>query len=182
MKKNSFKNLTKPLYLLFFLVSSLVVFGQVDTKNKAKSDFWNHVQFGGGFGLGIGSGYTDVLVAPSAIYNFNDYFSLGTGLQGSVVSQTGVYSSSIYGASIIGIANPAEQVQVSLELEQVRVNTTFRNTPSGTLKDNFWNTGLYVGLGYRMENVTIGFRYNLLFDKDKSVYSDALMPFIRVYF
>ena len=71
---------------------------------------------------------------------------------------------------------------MSLEVEQVRVNNTFRNPTKGTLKDNFWNTGLFIGAGYRMENVTVGMRYNLLFNKDKNVYSDALMPFIRVYF
>jgi hypothetical protein len=47
---------------------------------------------------------------------------------------------------------------------------------------NYWNTALYVGAGYRNGNVTLGARYNLLFDKDKSIYSDALMPFVRFYF
>ena len=50
------------------------------------------------------------------------------------------------------------------------------------ISDNFWNTGLFLGAGYRMENVTIGARYNVLFQEDKGVYGDALMPFVRVYF
>jgi hypothetical protein len=33
-----------------------------------------------------------------------------------------------------------------------------------------------------MENVTIGARYNVLFDKDKNVYGEAFMPFVRVFF
>jgi hypothetical protein len=36
-----------------------------------------NVQFGGGIGLGFGSGFTDISVAPSAIYNFNEYVALG---------------------------------------------------------------------------------------------------------
>jgi long-subunit fatty acid transport protein len=154
----------------------------MDTTERHKSDFWKHVQFGGGFGLGIGSGFTDVTLAPSGIYNLNRYVSIGAGLQGSLISQKDLYSSAIYGINVLTLFNPAEEVQISLEVEQVRVNNTFRNTTKGTLKDNFWNTGLFVGAGYRMENVTIGMRYNLLFNKDKNVYSDALMPFIRIYF
>ena len=140
------------------------------------------MQFGGGFGISIGSGFTDVTLAPSGIYNFNDYISIGAGLQGSIVSQKDYYSSGIYGVSVLTLFNPVEEIQISLEVEQVRVNNTFRNPTTGTIKENFWNTGLFVGAGYRMENVTVGMRYNLLFNKDKNVYSDALMPFIRVYF
>ena len=182
MKTNSIKNLTMLLSILFFIGLSFCVHGQKSDLKTQKSDFWNHVRLGGGFGLSLGTGYTDITIAPSAIYNFNHFVSLGAGLQGSIVSQRDYYSSGIYGANIITLFNPIEEAQLSLELEQVRVNNTYRNPTTGTLKDNFWNTGLFVGAGYRMDNVTVGMRYNLLFNKDKNVYSDALMPFIRVYF
>jgi long-subunit fatty acid transport protein len=182
MGKNSVKILSKTLTLLIFIGAFSKSYGQTQQDVKPKSDFWNHVQFGGGFGIGLGSGYTDVTLAPSAIYNLNDYISIGAGLQGSIVSQKDFYSSAIYGVNVITLFNPVEEVQLSIELEQVRVNNTFRNPTTGTIKDNFWNTGLFVGAGYRMENVTIGMRYNLLFNKDKNVYTDAVMPFIRVYF
>ncbi len=159
-----------------------MLYAQTNTSTRSKSDFWQHVQFGGGFGLSVGSGFTDVTVAPSGIYNLNRFISLGAGLQGSIVSQKDLYSSAFYGVNVLTLFNPAEEVQISLEVEQVRVNNTYRNPTKGTLKDNFWNTGLFVGAGYRMENVTVGMRYNLLFKQDKNVYSDALMPFIRVYF
>ena len=182
MQMNTIKNLTEVVLLLFFIGLSFGVNGQQVSQKQQKIDFWNHVQFGGGLGLSIGSGFTDVTIAPSAIYNFNKIVSLGAGLQGSLVSQKDYYSSGIYGANVIALFNPIEQTQISLELEQVRVNNTYRNPTTGTLKDNFWNTGLFVGAGYRMDNVTVGARYNLLFNKDKNVYSDALMPFVRVYF
>ena len=182
MEENSVKILTKRLTFLFFILINIGIYGQTDVPTQRKSDFWKHVQFGGGFGISIGSGFTDVTLAPSGIYNFNDYISIGAGLQGSIVSQKDYYSSGIYGVNILTLFNPVEEIQISLEVEQVRVNNTFRNPTTGTIKENFWNTGLFVGAGYRMENVTVGMRYNLLFNKDKNVYSDALMPFIRVYF
>jgi hypothetical protein len=40
---------------------------------KSSGNFWQNVQFGGGVGLGFGSNYTDISLAPSAIYNFNEY-------------------------------------------------------------------------------------------------------------
>lgn len=181
MKTNPLKNLTKTVSILFFIGLSFGVFGQQDIRKQSKSEFWDHVQFGGGFGLNIGTGFTDVTVAPSAIYNFNKYVAAGAGLQGSIVSQKGVYNSTMYGVDLIALFQPIQEIQLSVELEQMRVNNTFRN-PTGTLKDNFWNTSLFIGAGYRMDNVTVGMRYNLLYNKDKNVYSDAMMPFIRVYF
>ena len=182
MEKNYVKILTKTLTILFFIGTSIGIYGQTDAPAHPKSDFWKHVQFGGGFGLSIGSGFTDVTVAPSAIYNLNHYVSIGAGLQGSIVSQKDFYNSAIYGVNVLTLFNPVEEIQLSLEVEQVRVNNTFQMVGGTNKKDNFWNTGFFVGAGYRMENVTVGMRYNLLFNKDKNVYSDALMPFIRVYF
>ena len=146
-------------------------------------------QFGGGIGLSFGSGYSDILLAPGAVYNFNRYFAAGAGLQGSYVRVKNSYESYIYGGSLIALFSPIPQAQLSAELEQLRVNTTFSsyslNSPlfnRMNLKDNFWNTALYLGAGYRVQNDTIGIRYNVLYDRDKSVYSEPIMPFIRAYF
>lgn len=166
-------------FVILFTNNKLVA--QVVKHPTEKSNFWDHVQFGGGFGVSAGSGYTDFTIAPSAIYNFNSKLALGTGVQGSYISVKNQYSSAIYGANIIGLFNPIEEVQLSLEIEEVRVNTTFNAIPN-SISNNFWNTGLFVGAGYRTGSVTIGARYNLLFNKDKNVYSDALMPFVRIYF
>lgn len=136
------------------------------------------VHFGGSLGLNIGSGFTNIVVAPSVIYDVNNYFSAGVGLQGSYVKWKNNFESYIYGASLIGLVNPIEQIQLSAELEQLRVNTVYENN----FKDNFWNTALFLGAGFRTNNVTLGVRYNVLFDDKKSVYNEAFMPFIRVYF
>ena len=48
---------------------------------NSKNNFWQKVQFGGGLGLSFGNRYTDISVAPSAIYNVNEYFAVGLGAQ-----------------------------------------------------------------------------------------------------
>ncbi len=152
------------------------------------SEFWKRVQFGGGLGLGFGRGYTDIALAPSAIYNFNEYVAGGFGLNGNYVNfkhYSGTideYRSFIYGGSTIILVNPVPFLQLSAELEQLRVNTRLEHFEDGVIHDNFWNTGLFVGAGYRNQNMTIGLRYNLLFDRNKTVYADSWMPFVRVYF
>ena len=182
MKKNSAITLTKSIATVVLLILNIGLYAQTDTPARQKSDFWEQVQFGGGFGLSLGSGFTDVTIAPSGIYNLNHFVSIGAGLQGSFVSQKDLFSSTIYGVNVITLFNPVEEVQISLEVEQVRVNNYFEMVGGPNKKVNFWNTGLFVGGGYRMDNVTVGMRYNLLYNKDNNVYSDALMPFIRMYF
>jgi len=187
--KISVKTLLAVCSFVFF---SNVISAQDSIAGKQRSDFWDRVHFGGGFGAAFGSDYSNFALSPGAIYEFNDYFALGLGLQASYVKVDGDYdpfddnlsnyNSWIYGGSLIGLVNPIGQIQLSLELEQVRVNTTFAYPDEPEFKDNFWNTALFVGAGYRAQNVTLGVRYNLLFDRDKSVYYEPFMPFVRVYF
>lgn len=165
---------SKSTFLLLFvgIISSHFTFAQ---NSDAISD---RVHFGGSLGLNIGSGFTNIVVAPSVIYDVNSYFSAGAGIQGSYVKWKNNFESYIYGASIIALVNPIDQIQLSAELEQLRVNTVYEDN----FKDNFWNTALFLGAGFRTNNVTLGVRYNVLFDDKKSVYNEAFMPFIRVYF
>ena len=181
MSKNDFSCLLKAISIVFILFISNNLTGQQQSfSSNSSADFWNKVQFGGGFGLSLGSGYTDISVAPSAIYNFNEYFAMGAGVQYTYASQRNFYTSNLYGGSIITLFNPIPEIQLSAELEQLRVNVN--GTGQNNFSNNFWNTGLFVGAGYRTGNVTLGARYNLLFNADKGAYSDALMPFVRVYF
>jgi hypothetical protein len=169
---------------------ALIVMSLQFTNAKAQDtvNFWQKVRFGGSAGLGFGSGYTDVTLAPGAIYQFNNYIAMGAGLQGTYVHQRDYYDAYIYGGSLVTLFNPIPQVQLSAELEQLRVNLnvderfTDRYSTNLNYSDrNFWNTALFFGVGYQMEHVTIGLRYNVLYNKKDLVYSDALMPFVRVY-
>ena len=172
----------KTTFTVVLLVFAASLFAQQTPLPKAKTEsFWERVDVGGGFGLAISNDYTNVMIAPSAIYNFTDRFALGSGLQYSNLKQKNYYSSHVYGASLIGLFSPIEEVQLSLELEEVNVNNRYMDL-GGNLKRSFWNTGLFVGGGYRQENITIGGRVNLLFDKYKDIYGSAFMPFVRVFF
>ncbi|ALM50739.1 hypothetical protein AMR72_08695 [Flavobacterium psychrophilum] len=171
--------LTKRSLLVCLLLFSVI-------SNAQDSDFWDRVRFGGGLGLGFGSGYTDVTIAPGAIYQFNEYVALGAGLQFSYVDQKNFYSAKMYGANGIVLFNPIPEVQLSAEVEQLRVNLDVDTDRFGQYEGysrDFWNTGLFLGAGYNVvDNVTIGIRYNVLYNDNDFVYSQAWMPFVRVYF
>ena len=177
MKVGILNHITK----IVFVVSLFTFSQNVKAQEFEDPDFWSRVHFGGGLGVGFGSNYTNIALAPSAIYDFNQFFSVGIALQGSYVREKNFYESYMYGPSLIVLANPLPQIQLSAELEQLRVNVNY-DGDLGFPNDNFWNTALFLGAGYRTNNITIGVRYNVLHDSDKNVYSDALMPFVRVYF
>jgi hypothetical protein len=182
MKKTPFFNDSKFFLILIAILINFSAFGQQTTPAPTpKSEFWQKVRFGGGLGLNFGNNATSVTVAPSAIYDVNQYVSVGLGVQGSYVSLRDSYKSYIYGGSLIGLINPIEQVQLSVELEQLRVNTTFDSSLSIPARRN-WNTALFLGAGYRTSNITIGARYNVLYKETDNVYGQAFMPFVRVYF
>lgn len=183
MKNRYLLPFNKWMFIIGVFIFSIVSYAQSSTNQQSNitSDFWNHVQFGGGLGIGLGNNTTNISIAPSAIYNFNEYVAAGLGLQYSYLKQKDFYNSNLYGGSIIALFNPIENIQLSTELEETSVNTTYE-TSTGSFKDSFWNTALFIGAGYRLDNVTVGARYNLLFDKEKNVYGEAFMPFVRVYF
>ncbi len=180
MKKGILFSGLKRISMVVLLLLPIFISAQTATPDlPAKKDFWEKTQVGGGIALNVGSGYTDITLAPGAIYNFNRYVAAGLGLQGTYVNVRDRYESYIYGGSVIGLFNPVEQVQLSVELEELRVSSRF---PEIDIRKNFWNTALFFGAGFHSDNVTLGVRFNVLYDKNDFVYSDAFMPFIRVYF
>ncbi|MGV3460683.1 MAG: hypothetical protein ACO1N9_09550 [Flavobacterium sp.] len=175
MNSGVFTILTKSLLVGVFCLLSAKIAAQ---DNR---DFWERTRFGGSLAVAFGSGYTDVTLAPGFLYEVNEFVGLGAGVQGTYVQQRNYFSAFMYGGSVITVVNPLPQIQLSAELEQLRVNLDVDES-QGDFDRNFWNTALFFGVGYRSQNVTIGLRYNVLFDENELVYNDALMPFVRVYF
>lgn len=179
-------NLKKSVFYLLFFLNTTMVFSQQDSIPKTKSLFWQKVQFGGGLGLGVGNGYTNVSLSPTAYYNFNQRFAGGFGLIGSYVAQNANnqnildFKSTILGASLIGLVNPLPEIQLSAELEELNVNRKFDDPIY--IDDNFWNTALFLGAGYRSQNVVVGMKFNVLHQDDNEVYSQSWMPFFRLMF
>ncbi|MDT0555311.1 alpha-ketoglutarate decarboxylase [Patiriisocius hiemis] len=169
--------------LIFFVVFCYVCQGQVDaTQNKDTSyQFWDRVRFGGGVGLSFGNGFFSGTLAPSTIYQFNNQFALGVGLSGTYNSQRDFANTTILGGSLISLFNVIPEIQLSGELEQLNFNRNFEAT-TGFEDDNFWNTALFLGAGYTDGNFTVGIRYDVLYNEDRSIYANAWVPFVRVFF
>ncbi|WP_372757255.1 alpha-ketoglutarate decarboxylase [Mariniflexile sp.] len=148
---------------------------------QSNSEFWKNVRFGGAIGLSFGEGFFSGTLAPNAIYEFNDYVGLGVGLNGTYNRQKDFYKSTILGGSLIGLFSPINEIQLSLEFEELHVNRRF-DSRLNLENDTYWSPALFVGAGYRSGNVTFGLRYDLIYNETKSVYANAWTPFVRFYF
>ena len=180
MNLKSFKTKKKQLTTVLICLLSMHLIAQNLTDKK--SDFWKNVRFGGGLGLSTGNEFFSATLAPSAIYQFNDQFALGLGLNGTYNSKKNVYNSTILGGSLIGLFNPINEIQLSAEFEELNVSRKYKGSYSSLNDDNYWYPALFLGAGYRTKNVTIGIRFDVLYDDDKSVYAEAWAPFVRLFF
>jgi hypothetical protein len=167
------------IILLFccFCFSFLSAQAEMPVVNK-HSVFGEKLQYGGGFGINISSGYTDVFVAPSIIYNFNTRIAVGTGLNLNYISLVDNYSSLIYGVNMLLLVNPIPEIQLSVDFNPSRVNYEQKNNSFNT--ENYWQKRLILGVGYRTGNVTIGMGYNVL--RNPLYDTDPFVPFVRAYF
>jgi len=175
----------KKVVFIVFLCISFLSYSQDENTNQNSnsenqqndktSDFWENVRFGGGFGLSFGN-VTTLGINPTAIYDFNDKFSLGASL-GYTYSKNDNQRLNIYTGSILSIFTPFKNFQFSGELEQLFVNQKI-----GTFKNSYNYPALYLGLAYTTRNISIGGRFDVLYNESKSIYSSPFSPIIRVFF
>ncbi len=151
------------------------------SQNNGQSDFWNHIRFGGGIGLSLGDGFFSGTLAPSAIYQLNRQVALGVGLNGTYNTRKNLYKSTIVGASLISLFNPINEMQLSAEFEELNVSRNWDNL-TGFENENYWYPALFLGAGYSSGPVTFGIKFDVLYDENKSIYSESWIPFVRVYF
>ena len=175
--------LRKRFFFFLVLAFSGVAFSQNEPLiSQPPSAFWSKVQFGGGLGLGFSNGYTSIAVAPSAIYNVNEIFAVGTGLQFTYASSKNYYSNFVYGVNALVLVNPMPQIQLSLGLNENFVTYDFEATNfAPSYSDNYWATSMIAGIGYRAGNVTVGVGFTV-FDTDPYYDNNPIIPFVRVYF
>lgn len=157
------------------LLLSVIIFAQQE--EQPKKHFWDNVRIGGGIGLGFGNNSTTIAIAPSAVYDFNKYFSMGLGL-GYQFNKRGNFKANIFNLGLISLYNPFQGLQLSAEFEQNFINTSYLS------KNTSYNyPSLYLGAGYSVHrNIAIGLRYDVLYDKNKSIYGSPYAPFVRVFF
>lgn len=164
----------KKAITLLLIGFSITVFSQ---QQQNESKFWDNVRFGGGFGLGFGNNSTTIAISPTAVYDFNNKFSLGVGV-GYQYAKRGDYKSNIFSGSILSLYSPFNSFQLSAEFEQLFVNQNYLNQ-----KNSYDYPALYLGASYQIgRNVALGMRYDVLYDKNKSIYSSPISPIIRVFF
>src|SRR5210317_382310 len=156
-KKSLFTKRSIVCFYIMFLLSSSYMLGQQKTNG-----FWNNVRFGGGIGLSFGDGFFSGTLAPSAIYEFNEMFAAGIGLNGTYNKREDFYKSTILGGSILALFNPIQEIQLSSEFEQLHVSRNFDQNFIGVNDDDYWYTALFLGVGYRTGHVTVGLRYDIL--------------------
>lgn len=164
--------------LFLYFLGSFLSYGQ-----QAETDFWDQMRYGGNTGGNFNNNFSSVLVAPQAIYQVNDFVGVGAGLNYSYternLNRPDDYKSTTAGGSIIAIAQPLDLLQISADFEYLHVN---RNFADFSFNDTYWVPALFLGAGYRQGNFVIGARYNVLFNKRRSVYANSIQPFVRVLF
>ena len=137
--------------------------------------------FGCGFGINFLGG-TNITLSPNLMYAVSDKFSLGAGIQGSYISIKDVQSTTTIGLNVIGEYNLSKKLTTLLEFAELKVNTK-QETAEGEIKNDFWESALFVGAGYNINNkISIGAKFNLLYDEDESVYASPIIPFVNITF
>ncbi len=171
------------LSLFIFLLTLL--FG-INRATSQYDDFWSNIRFGGGLNIGFSENTFNANIAPAAVYEFNEWFSSGIGLnfgysslKNNSINQE--VESMNYGASIITLFNPINELQISAEFEEMGIHQEIEINDLKTT-DEYWYPALFVGAGFRSGPVTFGLRYDLLYDDTKSIYGTAYAPFVRVFF
>lgn len=170
--------LYRPLFFLIILI--LTSQSRSFSQGRISNDFFDQVRFGGNLGLGFSNNFFNFNLAPKAIYDFNQNMSAGAGLLGSYTSGPN-YKAHNFGGSVIGLFKPIPILQVSAEFEELHVSRKYEYD-GVNLKQSYWYPALFLGLGYMTGPVTFGIKYDVLYDERKSIYGNALMPFVSLYF
>jgi long-subunit fatty acid transport protein len=174
------KHHTSLLISLFFFIISNAQVTNNNITSDVKNSFWNNIHLGGGLGLNFNDGYTNLSISPSGIYQINKKLAGGLGLNLNYSSRKNKFDATVLGASFIALYNPIRALQFSLEFEQnnINYNDKIYNTNS-----NYWSPAFFIGTGYSIGKFgSLGLRYDIIYNNNKSVYGSALLPYIRVYF
>ena len=147
---------------------------------QQESRFFNEVRFGGSLGVSFSEDVFSAFLAPKAIFDFNPMTSVGLGLAGSYTNADS-YTAHSFSGSIIGLFRPVANIQLSSEFEENYVQCSWE-LEGVNKRDSYWYPALFIGAGYTTGPVTVGIRYDVLYDDQKSIHGSALLPFISVYF
>lgn len=154
---------------------------QIDSIDTVESPLLpeKKLKFGFGFGLNFVGG-TSVSFSPNLTYKINDQMSAGAGLLFNYNAVNNIQTTTTAGLNVLYYYYPIEKLLTTAEFAEMYVS---RNMKYLGVKDNFWDTALFVGAGYQLTpKISAGAKYNLLYNKDKSVYSSPFVPFLNISF
>lgn len=163
---------------LFIVIFSFSLNAQQQTDStKTNHLLFEKMHFGGSIQLSFGNSYTVVGVSPSVIYEISDKWAGGVSMS-YIYLDDNLNNYTILGGSGLVLYNPIEEFQLHTEFENLRVRMH-----NSEMSDIYWVPAWYVGVGYSVgKHGSVGIRYDLLWDENKSIYNDALTPYVRFYF
>lgn len=155
---------------VLFSFSIITIFSQEFKKNH---DFLANVQFGGNIDVYFSNNSTTLGISPATVYNIND--KLGFGLTASYTYlKNNNNTFNIYSGGILTLYKPFNSLQLSSEFEQSFIN--IENTSSSV-------PALYFGIATIVsKNIYSGFKYDVLYNKQNSIYSFPITPFVSIFF
>lgn len=137
------------------------------------------LKFGMGFGFNFVGG-TNISLSPNLTYRVSDKISVGAGLMFNYMGIKDLQKTTTYGANVLAFYTPVNKLLTTLEFAQLHVN---RKMILNNLEDEFWDSPLFVGAGYQITpKIAAGAKYNLLYNKDKSIYTSPVVPFVNISF
>ncbi|MBT8394669.1 MAG: hypothetical protein KJN66_07435 [Bacteroidia bacterium] len=138
-------------------------------------------KLGMGFGLNFVGG-TNINLAPSLLYNVSEKITFGVGLQYNYSAIKDLKKTSTIGGTLSTFYSPTPRFLTLLEFAELNV-TSKTETPEGEIKDDFWESALFIGAGLNITNsITVGAKYNVLYKEDESVYTSSVIPFVNIAF
>lgn len=159
------------------MVTSLS-FAQVSVGSTISNTGWT---FGGYAGLGTGSGGTSLYITPRVGYKISPDFEMG--LSGNLTW----YNATYYKSTMIGVGPFANyyfgrSAYLSGNFQEYFISHTGNAT---NVKKN--ESVLYLGGGYMQRlgdsaYMQIGAMYNVLYDKEKSVFGSGFVPQVGIVF
>ncbi len=159
---------------------------QTTTIQRTAPVFQPRWSFGGNLGMSFWNGGTDIFLAPKAYYHISPKFLTGVGVtyiysDGDYWAPPGRYynyHSNSFGGSVSALYRPIPFLQFSAEYEGLQTEWRGRDIDD----DSYFNNAIYLGASFVTGHFSFGFRYDVLYDDNRSVYGSAWTPFIGIYF
>lgn len=160
-----------------YIISVVVLFFSLGLFAQSQKSKW---QLGGGIGMSAGNNSLAINVSPSLGYAVSN--SLEVGVTGAYTYNS--YRNSNYSVFSAGLYSNYWITPDFFARGHYENFTGKQKT--NNIKQNFNEDALWLGAGYQrmMGNMTFqaGMTYNVLYKKDKSLFSSPIRPFVAVIF